>query len=57
MFEMPFKKRLKQFLCKHNYFAVAVTDHYQEPTSSLHERVSIHKCDYCEHTVIIKKRK
>lgn len=55
LFEISFLKRLSQFFCKHNYFAVAVTDFYKEPSSDINETVSIYKCEKCEHVRIFKK--
>jgi uncharacterized protein with von Willebrand factor type A (vWA) domain len=56
MFKLSIKKRLLQLFCKHNYFAVAVTDHYKEPGSTISERVAVYKCEHCEHVRIIKSK-
>lgn len=54
MFEIPLKKRLQQFFCKHNYFPVAVTDEYIEIGSEKKEKVVVYKCIECEHVQITK---
>ncbi|MFP3728520.1 hypothetical protein U8V72_25390 [Priestia filamentosa] len=56
MFEMPIKKRLKQLFCKHNYFAVALTENYKEPGSTSSEKVAVYKCDYCKHVDVVKEK-
>ena len=55
MFKIPIRKRLAQLFCKHIYFAVAVTDSYQEIVSMDRCRVVIYECDKCEHVQITKK--
>ena len=56
MFEISISKRISQLFCKHNYYPVVITDHYQEiGTNNNHERATIYKCQYCEHVRIVKK--
>jgi hypothetical protein len=55
MFKISIKKRLKQLFCKHNYFAVAVTDHYKDPSDNISQRVSFYECE-CEHVMIVKNK-
>lgn len=54
MFEIPFKKRLQQFFCKHNYFPVSVTGDYIEIGSEKKEKVVVYKCRECDHVQIIR---
>lgn len=55
MFELTMGKRISQLFCKHNYYAVAVTDHYQVIYDRVHQKASIYECKNCEHVKIIRK--
>ena len=55
LFALAFSKRWTQLFCKHNYFAVAVTDNYQEIGAHRHVIATIYKCKKCEHARIYPK--
>ncbi len=56
VFRITFSERLKQFLCKHNYFAVAMCDNFQEPSNHNNQEDAIfYRCEKCLHLRVVRK--
>lgn len=55
MFEDKLLQRLKQLFCKHNYFAVASCDNFQEPTEhNKREEAIFYRCEKCLNLKVVR---
>lgn len=55
MFEDKLLQRVKQFVCNHDYYAVASCDNFQEPTNhNKTEEAIFYRCEKCLNLKVVR---